>query len=871
MALNSPGMIMDQLIRRDSGERMYKKMAAPAPSKPLVRASSICRAASINYSDDAASHNMEEDDHDDDANSCSSGEESLQHSVNRPSSMRMNKRKLVARKEKDRNDSRDYSRDRSQNDSMMDMAPEAALKYDRFDGIIQEDLVIDRKVVVPQKKHESTKEYVERNYFFSNEVTKSRLNVFWLNTIKGFFEHGAAYLNLDLNFIFCAESLVDMVVVMGLLSLPYAKAVVETKREGNNLIIEVKSGKLIQFCKQMNEGSAGKIDMDIIVSQRFYDPLDKYIYDETNPNISTLKRIEEFLVGKIYTSRVAVTNSSESVVEIEVVCEIPQGAIPVNCLDYTKTYIMRPNPLQTMIKEFNFYFPKEGDFTVYPATAIKNNQMITYAQLQSPTLKVVKKKTSKGMMDSISEILISGSKTDILSFIENKNIRNSKIFNFEDIYWLLKDEKFFLSVVEILRKRFIFDSTTWAFSIYHGAKKEFFEYLQGTKKTFYMKYFVNNLLKIDTFNIKEYSPLTNPRTHNIGNKRHNIANKDFKDTYEEFLKYCFEKGELGNTDRLVLCSYLVMQDRIEEALRQMGGIVRDTSLETEELKIQLDYLTAYLSFYTEYPEFSTASTICKKYIDYHIPTWKNRFLRIANQLSEFKGGHQSFEIEDKKFDHEKRIGKAEYLKIKLNEDVITATVRNVNRITVSYYEIDIEILYSRDPFFNKDMTNSFNDVFPTLMKSQEIEISEQERELTFEIPETLKTKNLVIYVQSAMISEKIQYFPSELDVITASEAGYVRVTNKQKQPLAQTYVKAFSQSYDGSVTFYKDGYTDMRGIFDYATLNADKLSNIEKFSLLVCSSTLGSVTKVVAKPTRLGHFLDLDLSPNRMQIENDVR
>lgn len=122
-----------------------------------------------------------------------------------------------------------------------------------------------------------------------------------------------------------------------------------------------------------------------------------------------------------------------------------------------------------------------------------------------------------------------------------------------------------------------------------------------------------------------------------------------------------------------------------------------------------------------------------------------------------------------------------------------------------------------------------------------------------------------------MISEKVQYFPSELDVITASEAGYVRVTNKQKQPLAQTYVKAFSQGYDGSVTFYKDGYTDMRGIFDYATLNADKLSNIEKFSLLVCSSTLGSVTKVVAKPTRLGHFLDLDLSPSRMLLENDVR
>jgi hypothetical protein len=856
---------MTGLMRRqDSGERrcmnVSKKMKA-APVRKMERQSSICRAASISRSN-ASEDEKELDEELEDEEALS-----VALSITRPAP----KRKMMKR-DKDRFDSADHMRSRSGSrescDSrMMDVeTPKAAIMA--RDNAIIEDHPLEGRLMVPKKTIEATKEYIERHYFFNKDLYKSRLNTFWLNTIKGLFSKGETYLNLDYNFIFCGESLVDMVLAMALLSLPYKKATVETQKEGSNLVISCKTGRLIMFCKQMNEKSTGKIDMEIIVSQRFYDPLDKYIYDEANPNISTLKKVEEFLVGKIYTSRVAVTNSSESVVEIELICEIPQGSIPLNCLDYTKTYILRINPLQTTVKEFKFYFPSEGQFSVYPATAIKNNLLITYAQLNTPVLKVVKKKTSKGMMDSISEILVSGSKADILTFLEQKNLFNSKLFNPQDIYWLLKDEKFFLSAIEILRKRFVFDSIAWSFSIYHGSKKEFFEYLAGTKKDFGMKFFQNQSLIIDKFDIKEYSPLINPRTHNIGNKHHNIQNKEFKDTYAEFLKYCFEKGELQNRDRLILCSYLVLQDRIDEALKQMGGVIRDRSLESEELVLQLDYLTAYLSFYTEYPEYPTAKNICQKYMGYHIPTWKNRFLRIAKQLAEFKGSKETFDIEEKKFDHESRISKAEQLKVEVKGSTVQAKIRNIGKLSVSYYEIDIEVLFSKDPFFNKDMTNSFSDVFPTLLTTESTTQSPDESVISIDIPEALKNKNLVIYVQTAVLSEKVQYFPSELEVITASEAGFVRVANKDKRPLPQIYVKAFSQNKDGSVAFYKDGYTDMRGIFDYSALNADKLDSIDKFSLLICSQEYGSATKVVPKPSKFGYFMDQDIPPARMLIED---
>ena len=54
------------------------------------------------------------------------------------------------------------------------------------------------------------------------------------------------------------------------------------------------------------------------------------------------------------------------------------------------------------------------------------------------------------------------------------------------------------------------------------------------------------------------------------------------------------------------------------------------------------------------------------------------------------------------------------------------------------------------------------------------------------------------------------------------------------------------------MSFYKDGYTDLRGRFDYATLNSSDVSNIEKFALFIMSDEHGSLTKEANPPKKLG-------------------
>eukprot|EP00879_Flechtneria_rotunda_P002126 GHRR01002308.1.p1 GENE.GHRR01002308.1~~GHRR01002308.1.p1 ORF type:complete len:2960 (+),score=1151.97 GHRR01002308.1:374-9253(+) len=67
-------------------------------------------------------------------------------------------------------------------------------------------------------------------------------------------------------------------------------------------------------------------------------------------------------------------------------------------------------------------------------------------------------------------------------------------------------------------------------------------------------------------------------------------------------------------------------------------------------------------------------------------------------------------------------------------------------------------------------------------------------------------------------------------------------------PAAAVYVKVFAQDDTGSEWFHKDGYTDLRGKFDYVNLTSIGGSKVMRYSLLVASPELGAVMMQAAPP-----------------------
>ena len=63
-------------------------------------------------------------------------------------------------------------------------------------------------------------------------------------------------------------------------------------------------------------------------------------------------------------------------------------------------------------------------------------------------------------------------------------------------------------------------------------------------------------------------------------------------------------------------------------------------------------------------------------------------------------------------------------------------------------------------------------------------------------------------------------------------------------------MKVFARLPDGTVRFHKDGYTDLRGRFDYASVSDEATRGAERFAVLVLSESDGAVIREVAPPLK---------------------
>ena len=81
--------------------------------------------------------------------------------------------------------------------------------------------------------------------------------------------------------------------------------------------------------------------------------------------------------------------------------------------------------------------------------------------------------------------------------------------------------------------------------------------------------------------------------------------------------------------------------------------------------------------------------------------------------------------------------------------------------------------------------------------------------------------------------------------------GQLKVSDaKTGKQVPRTYCKVYAKLKDGSTRFYKDGYTDLRGRFDYTSLSTNDLDNVQRFSVLVMNDDLGATVREAIPPKR---------------------
>ena len=165
---------------------------------------------------------------------------------------------------------------------------------------------------------------------------------------------------------------------------------------------------------------------------------------------------------------------------------------------------------------------------------------------------------------------------NILNYFKND------VFNEEDIgnilYLLKNDKDFYSKIIEVLRNRGYYNDRVWAFGFHHIDEKAVKEYLSTNQKlnddlgyNFTSSLFTSNEANDAKYHPHlEYSLLYNARKIPFGNKDSQneigIANQQFKETYCKFIVELLSLKELTIKEKLQLTYYLILQDRMEEAL-----------------------------------------------------------------------------------------------------------------------------------------------------------------------------------------------------------------------------------------------------------------------------------------------------------------
>jgi hypothetical protein len=178
---------------------------------------------------------------------------------------------------------------------------------------------------------------------------------------------------------------------------------------------------------------------------------------------------------------------------------------------------------------------------------------------------------------------------------------------------------------------------------------------------------------------------------------------------------------------------------------------------------------------------------------------------------------------------------------------IVLRYENVEAADINFYLMDLELLFSRNPFA-EESSEQFSLIQPN--QAQTIPLPAGQNELRVDLPQELNTSNVLIEVVAGGKTKTQTYYANSMHVRVNENYGQVRVTAEDKQPAPRVYVKAYARMNDGRVRFYKDGYTDLRGKFDYASLNTNEIEQVDRFSLLVMSEDQGAVVREARPPKR---------------------
>ena len=611
--------------------------------------------------------------------------------------------------------------------------------------------------------------------------------------------------------------------------------------------------------KRLKLLAAAEAESSILLGQRFARLDDVNRRDKRKP----IEEPTEFLIGVAYQGQTVISNPTAERRLVDVFWQIPAGSIPLGGSQVTDSRTITLEPFAVQAIQYQFYFPKSGQYVHYPATVAVEGKLI--ARGAKKQFNVVDEASEDDRI-TWEKIARTGTPQQITDFLAASNLR--------ELDWMLvahrmQDQQVYRAIIGVLAEANIPISDLWAYSLKHRDEQAMKAYLSLRDDLVQRVGPVLNSPLLDVEPIErrmhellEYAPLVRARIHRLGDENE-ILNPTFLQQYQGFVGVLGYSSDVSPEEELVLTYYLLLQNRIEEAINRFGDIKRDVMA----TKLQYDYVDAYLAIHRE--EFGVAEKIARQYAEYPIPRWNDRFSQLAQQLNQRRDLMQVEQLvsvdkadDDKAIsegagdlavlDRERRQeGAADQepeVVVQVEGDALRIDHRRAKNVTLNLYGVDLELLFSKAPFVREDLQRM---AMVRPMRTEKIDFDDATGTGRFELDEDLRRQTLLVEVVAGASRSTALYYGGEITTYVSESYGQLQTTDtKSHRPISTAYVKVYAKYPGGDVRFYKDGYTDSRGRFDYTSISASDAKGATRLAILVLSAEKGATLHDVAPPTQ---------------------
>lgn len=686
-----------------------------------------------------------------------------------------------------------------------------------------------------------TKEWAENNYRHQRIAVQDASLIgpgrFWLDVVN----HDPAVPFRSVHLAEATRSFPEMMLALALLDLPFESPAHGTTFDNVKMTL-VPAGPLVVFREETVAVEPPAAPSSILVGQNFLRHRERQEIVDGEPRDAFVTG--EFRTHVVYTARVVVTNTGSARRKVAVLLQIPRGSIPVLGSRATRTVPLVLEPYAVQALEYSFCFPVPGEFAHYPVHVAEGDGLVAFVP---PTPFTVVDRPARPDERSWEAVSQQGSAAQVLEWLDTHTLDGVPL---ERIAWRMQDAELFRAVTSRLAARHVWNRTLWSYAFFHrdpAAMRVWLEH-EDTFVALLGGRLDGGLLPIDpvarrTFEHLEYWPLVNARQFMLGSRRQ-IVNDRFHAQYHRFLDELARARTLSADDRLAAVVYLLIQDRVEEAREQFAK-VRAEGVSTP---LQYDYTAAILALRSG--DVARARELARGRVGFPVDRWRQRFELLLAHLDEAEGKGDAAVLDP--LDREQQQGRlaaaAPALELRIEGSDVVLEHKNLAAVTLALHEMDLEVLFSRNPFAGS-FAGQFGSVRPN--RTIPVELDRAGGTTRVPLPADVARRNLLVTASGGGITRSQAAYSTGLAVRVVESYGQVLVTRSADgKPVPQAYVKVYARMDDGRVAFYKDGFTDVRGRFDYASLSTADAVAARRFSILVTSADEGSAVREADPPPR---------------------